>query len=169
MWHYIFKTVALPSFFTIPSKFPTKLICFQYDRCLKMAILGENYYKYTERWAIHFKFYLLLHASYNASVYDIIAYFQGQRKFSLFNGLHFLLLHWIALYILKTNWTNCIYLKTNILKETFLALRKEMFYILLDSNNNNIRHCSIACVKNIKVWFAFISIKLPPRALSCFP
>lgn len=54
-----------------------------------MTILGENYYKYIERWAVHFVFYLLLHTGSNTSVHDMIGYFQGQRKYSLSNGFDF--------------------------------------------------------------------------------
>lgn len=59
------------------------------DAAKWLTILGENYYKYIKRRAIHFVFYLLLPIGYNTSVYDMIGYFQGQRKYSLPNGFHF--------------------------------------------------------------------------------
>lgn len=59
------------------------------DAAKWLTILGENYYKYIERRAIHFVFYLLLPIGYNTSLYDMIGYFQGQSKYSLPNGFHF--------------------------------------------------------------------------------
>lgn len=53
------------------------------DAAKWLTILGENYYKYIKRRAIHFVFYLLLPIGYNTSVYDMTGYFQGQRKYSL--------------------------------------------------------------------------------------
>lgn len=57
-----------------------------------MTILGENYYKYIERWAVHFVFYLLLHTGSNTSVHDMIGIFKDRENILYLMGLIFLLL-----------------------------------------------------------------------------
>lgn len=37
-----------------------------------------------------------------------------------------------------------------------------MYYLFLDSNDNNIDHYSIASIENIKSWFTLTFIKIPP-------
>lgn len=89
------------------------------DAAKWLTILGENYYKYIKRRAIHFVFYLLLPIGYNTSVYDMTGYFQGQRKYSLPNRFHFFFT-FFQFHCFNNNNKNCIFYKTNILQETIL-------------------------------------------------
>lgn len=75
------------------------------DAAKWLTILGENYYKYIKRRAIHFVFYLLLPIGYNTSVYDMTGYFQGQRKYSLPNRFHFFLLSFNSIVLTTTTKT----------------------------------------------------------------
>ena len=106
------KPLLCHHFFTLPSKIPRSWYASKMTDATKwLTILRENYYKYIERRAIHFIFYLLLPIGYNTSAYDMIGYFQGQSKYSLPNMFHFFFFQFHCfnkkmMYILENKYTS---------------------------------------------------------------